>query len=125
MLFGILHRTLAGALQYLTLTQPDIQYAVHQLCLFMHDPRVNHLNALKRVFGYLQGTQSNGLQLYKSSSNTLTAYTDADWACSLDTRRSTSVYYVFLGDSLILCSFKRQPTVLRSTSESEYKWVQM
>ena len=124
MLFGILYRTLARSLQYLRLTQPDIQYAVHQLCLFMHDPRVNHLNALKRVFGYLQGTQSHGLQLYKSISNTLTAYTDADWACCLDTRRSTSVYCVFLGDNLISCSSKRQPTVSRSSSESEYKWVQ-
>lgn len=73
-----LYRSLAGALQYLTLTRPDIQYAVHQLCLFMHDPLVTHLTALKRVLRYLQGTLSHGLQLHKSSSNVPTAYTDAD-----------------------------------------------
>lgn len=34
------YRSLVGALQYLTFTRPDIQYAVQQVCLFMHDPRV-------------------------------------------------------------------------------------
>ena len=33
------YRSIAGALQYLTLTRPDIAYAVQQVCLFMHDPR--------------------------------------------------------------------------------------
>lgn len=39
-------RSLAGALQYLTFTRPDISYAVQQICLFMHDPRAPHLAAL-------------------------------------------------------------------------------
>ncbi|GJT21726.1 ribonuclease H-like domain-containing protein [Tanacetum coccineum] len=42
-----LYRSLAGALQYLTFTRPDISYAVQQVCLFMHDPREPHLSALK------------------------------------------------------------------------------
>ncbi|GJS41871.1 ribonuclease H-like domain-containing protein [Tanacetum coccineum] len=44
-----LYRSLAGALQYLTFTRPDISYAVQQVCLFMHDPREPHLSALKRI----------------------------------------------------------------------------
>lgn len=69
------YRSIAGALQYLTLTRTDIQYAVHQLCLYMHDPRLPHLNTLKRVLRYIKGTLDQGLQLYKSNSTTLTAYT--------------------------------------------------
>lgn len=118
-----LYRSLAGALQYLTLTRPDIQYAVQQLCLFMHDPRASHLNALKRVLRYLKGTITDGLQLYKSSTTTLTAYTDADWAGCPDTRRSTSGYCVFLGSNLVSWSSKRQDTVSRSSAEAEYKGV--
>jgi hypothetical protein len=30
------YRSLAGALQYLTFTWPDITYAVQRLCLYMH-----------------------------------------------------------------------------------------
>lgn len=118
-----LYRSIAGALQYLTLTRPDIQYAVHQLCLYMHDPRLQHLLAMKRVLRYLQGTIDHGLRLYKSASKTLTAYTDADWAGCPDTRRSTSGFCVYLGDNLISWSSKRQPTVSRSSSEAEYKGV--
>jgi hypothetical protein len=33
-----LYRSLAGALQYLIFTRPDISYAVQQICLFMHHP---------------------------------------------------------------------------------------
>ena len=32
------YRSLAGALQYLTFTRPDLTYAVQQVCLHMHDP---------------------------------------------------------------------------------------
>jgi len=44
-----LYRRLAGALQYLTFTRPDITYVVQHVCLFMHDPREEHIHALKRI----------------------------------------------------------------------------
>jgi hypothetical protein len=36
------YKSLAGALQYLILTRPDLAYVVQQVCLFMHDPREPH-----------------------------------------------------------------------------------
>ena len=47
------YRSLAGALQYLTFTRPDIAYAVQQICLYMHDPQETHLIAAKRILRYL------------------------------------------------------------------------
>jgi hypothetical protein len=47
------YRSLAGALQYLTFTCPDITYAIQQICLYMHDPREPHLAALKWILRYL------------------------------------------------------------------------
>lgn len=89
----------------------------------MHDPRVQHLTALKRIIRYLQGTNTLGLQLYNSSVTSLTAFSDADWAGCPDTRRSISGYCVYLGDNLISWSSKRQQTVSRSNAEAEYRGV--
>jgi hypothetical protein len=93
-------RSIAGALQYLTFTRPDIAYVVQQIYLHMHDPREPHLTAMKRILRYLQGTPAYSL-LRHSSSSDLIVYTDADWAGCPDTRCSTSGYAVFLGDNLV------------------------
>ncbi|GKD05800.1 ribonuclease H-like domain-containing protein [Tanacetum coccineum] len=86
-----LYRSLAGALQYLTFTRPDISYAVQQL--------------------------------YSSTTSSLVAYSDADWAGCPTTRRSTSGYCVFLGNNLLSWSSKRQFTLSRSSAEAEYRGV--
>ncbi|KAK4360427.1 hypothetical protein RND71_019379 [Anisodus tanguticus] len=58
------YRSLAGAVQYLTFTRSNITYVVQQVCLFMHDPRVEHMNAIKRIIRCIQGTLDYGLHLY-------------------------------------------------------------
>nr|GEY62947.1 ribonuclease H-like domain-containing protein [Tanacetum cinerariifolium] len=94
-----------------------------QLCLYMHDPREPHLNAMKRVLRYLRGTTDLGLQLFRSTTSQLIAYSDANWAGCPATRRSNSGYCVFLGDNLLMWSSKRQDTLSRSSVEAEYRVV--
>ncbi|GJT52595.1 ribonuclease H-like domain-containing protein [Tanacetum coccineum] len=118
-----LYRSLAGLLQYLTFTRPNLSYAVQQLCLYMHDPREPHLNAMKRVLRYLRGTTDLGLQLLRSTTSQLIAYSDADWTGCLATRRSTSGYCVFLGNDLLTWSSKHQDTLSRSSAKAEYRGV--
>ena len=117
------YRSLAGALQYLTLTRPDLAYAVQQVCLFMHDPREPHLALVKRILRYVKGTLSFVLHIGTGPVDTLTAYSDADWAGCPDSRRSTSGYCVYLGDTLVSWKSKRQHTVSRSSVEAEYRAV--
>ncbi|GKD63807.1 ribonuclease H-like domain-containing protein [Tanacetum coccineum] len=118
-----LYLSLAGSLQYLTFTRPDISYAVQQVCLYMHDPREPHFSALKRILRYVRGTLDCGLQLFSSSTTDLVAYSDVDWAGCPTNRRSTSGYYVFLGNNLLSWSSKRQPTLSRSSAKAEYHGV--
>ncbi|GJU08396.1 ribonuclease H-like domain-containing protein [Tanacetum coccineum] len=68
-----LYRSLAGALQYLTFTRPDLSYAVQHVCLYMHDPRDPYFIALKRILRYVRGTLDYGLQLHVSSTTQLSA----------------------------------------------------
>ncbi|GJR98902.1 ribonuclease H-like domain-containing protein [Tanacetum coccineum] len=66
-----LYRSLAGSLQYLTFTRPDISYVVQKVCLYMHDHREPHFSALKRILRYVRGTLDYGLKLFSSSTTDL------------------------------------------------------
>nr|GEX49318.1 ribonuclease H-like domain-containing protein [Tanacetum cinerariifolium] len=93
------------------------------VCLYMHDTWEPHFSALKWILRYVQGTLDYGLQLFSSTTDSLIAYLDANWAGCLTTRWSTSGYCVFLGNNLLSWSFKRQPTLSPSTVEAENRGV--
>nr|GEY97404.1 haloacid dehalogenase-like hydrolase (HAD) superfamily protein [Tanacetum cinerariifolium] len=61
--------------------------------------------------------------LFRSTTSQLIAYSDADWEGCLATRRSASGYCVFLGDNLLMWSFKHQDTLSRFSIEAEYSGV--
>lgn len=114
-------RSLVGALQYLTLTRPDLSLAVNSVCQHMHAPTVHNFQNVKRTLRYIHGTIHLGLRFLSHSSPGLFAYVDSDWAGCKITRRSTSGYCTFLGANCISWSAKKQPTVARSTAEAEYR----
>uniref|UniRef100_A0A2N9I0Q9 Reverse transcriptase Ty1/copia-type domain-containing protein n=1 Tax=Fagus sylvatica TaxID=28930 RepID=A0A2N9I0Q9_FAGSY len=116
-----LFRSTVGALQYLSLTRPDIAFCVNKLSQFMHKPTLLHWQSVKRLLRYLKLTIQFGIQIYRNSNTSIHAFSDADWAGSKDDRRSTGSYCVFLGHNLISWSCKKQATVARSSTEAEYK----
>ena len=89
----------------------------------MHAPQEPHLTIMKRIMRYLWSTIDVSLHLRRFATTELVVYTDADWAGCADTRRSTSGFVVFLDDSLVSWSSKRQPVVSRSSAEAEYRVV--
>ena len=115
------YRSIVGALQYLTLTRPDIAYSVNKVCQFLHSPTTIHWMAVKRILRYVKYTLDLGLRTERSSSLLISAFSDADWAGNVDDRRSTGGFAVFFGSNLISWSARKQPTVSRSSTEAEYK----
>ncbi|GKC89026.1 putative ribonuclease H-like domain-containing protein, partial [Tanacetum coccineum] len=89
-----LYRSMIGSLMYLTSSRPDIMFSVCACSRFQVQPKVSHLNAVKRIFRYLKGA-------------------------SLD-RKSITGGCQFLGSRLKSWQCKKQTVVANSTTEAEY-----
>ena len=84
-----------GKLIYLSHTHPDIAFTISLVSQFMHNPKEDHLQAIFRILRYLKGSPGRG-QLFSKQDKSLDveAFTNVDWASSVDDRRSTSSYYI-------------------------------
>lgn len=116
-----MYRRLIGRLMYLTISRPDITFAVNRLSQFLAAPRTPHLNAVHHLLQYIKGTPVQGIFFPANSSLRLSAYVDAEWGSCQITRKSTSGFCIFLGESLVAWKSKKQPTVARSSAEAEYR----
>jgi hypothetical protein len=87
----------------------------------LSQPTEVHWEAVKHILHYVKGTLDTGLRIRRSLQQSVSIFTDADWAGDVDDRRSTSGFAVFVGPNLISWSSKKQPTVSRSSTEAEYK----
>ncbi|XP_022889459.1 uncharacterized protein LOC111404966 [Olea europaea var. sylvestris] len=116
-----LYRTIVGSLVYLTITRPDIAYAVHIVSQFVVSLTTGHWAAVLRILQYLGGTVFQSLLLLSTSSLELRAYSDADHGSDPTNRKSVTGFYIFLGDFLISWKSKKQSIVSQSSTEAEYR----
>ena len=84
-----LYRSMTDCLLYLTTSRPDIAFSVGVCSRFQSNPRVSHLNAVKRTIKYVVGTCDCGLFYSKKSNLSLAGFSDSDWADNADDRKST------------------------------------
>lgn len=68
------YRSVVVALQYLTLTRPNISYSVNKVYQFLHAPATIHWMTVKRILRYLKHTVKLGLKICKSSSLLVSAF---------------------------------------------------
>jgi histone deacetylase 1/2 len=87
--------SVVGALQYLTLTRPDISFSVNKVCQYLYSPTTTHWTTVKRILRYLKSTITTCLTFTKSVSTLISDFSGADWAGRIDDRRSTCGFAVF------------------------------
>ncbi|GKC98295.1 ribonuclease H-like domain-containing protein [Tanacetum coccineum] len=89
---------LVGKLKYMSITRPDISYAVYCLSQHMHSHLQSHFNVGLRVLRYLKMSPSAGIQFHHGNNFGLRDFSGADWAKCLATRKFVSprVLCVFL-----------------------------
>ena len=118
------YQSITGGLMFAMVTcRPDIAHAVNMLARRMSAPRVRDMHAARRALKYLKGKERLGI-LFKygadSSTPTLTAYADSDWANDIEQRKSTTGYIVFYNGAPISWHSGLQSTISLSSCEAEY-----
>lgn len=114
-------KSMIGGLRYLVHTRPDIAYAVGIVSRYMEHPTKLHLNAVKRIMRYVQGTIQFGLVYSQvGGNNVLTGYSDSDLAGHLDDRRSTGGMVFYLNESVVTWVSQKQRCVALSSCEAEF-----
>lgn len=114
------YREAVGALLYLALsTRPDISYAVSQAAKYCQNPTSTHWEAVRQIFGYLNGTKDLGIWLGGQLSG-IEGYSDAEFAGDMNDRSSTSGSIFFFRGGPVAWSSKKQNCIALSTTEAEY-----
>ena len=104
------YQRLLVKLIYLTITRPDISYAVSLVSQYMHAPRSDHLAAVHRILKYLKGSPGQGI-LYKSHGHIRAE------------EKSTTGYCTMVGGNLVSWKSKKQAVTAKSSAKAEYRAV--
>ena len=96
-----LYRSIIGCLLYLTTSRPNIAFSVGVYSRFQSNPKVSHLNVVKRIIKYVGGTCDYELFYSKESNLFLAVFSDFDWAGNADDRKSTTSGCFYVGANLV------------------------
>jgi hypothetical protein len=118
-----MYKCIVGSLIYMTITRPDLSYAVRVVSQFMQTPRTPHLDVVRRILRYIKHILECGIFYEAKSQLQIHGCTDVDWASNVSHRRLTSGFMFSFGNGAISWSGKKQPTVALSSTEAEYKGV--
>jgi len=112
-----IYYSLVGAILWLSnMTRPDVTFAISQLARFVHNPAIEHFNALVRVLIYLVATADRVLLMSPTAAKPLLGLVDAAWTTTYS--ESGALFY-FRG-CLFAWFAKVQRSISLSSAEAEW-----
>ena len=122
-----LYQQMVGSILYASLLRPDIMYHASQLSKVMSRPTAEHMAMARNVIQYLHGTMEAMITFRPAGADGFTendvefmAFSDSDWACAVDTRRSHGAYVLMLAGAAITWRSRSHKSVMLSTAAAEY-----
>ena len=94
------YKRLIEKLIYLTISRPDISYAVGLLSQFMHEPKMVHWQGALGILG-------RGLIYEKHGHLCVEAFSDFGYASNKGDRKSTSSYCTYISGNLVTWRSKK------------------
>jgi hypothetical protein len=116
-----MYRRIVGSLIYMTITRPNLSYAVGMISQFMQTPRKSHLDVVRRILRYIKHTLQRGIFYEAKGQLQIHGYMDADWADNVLDKRLTSGFMFFFGNGAVSWSNKKQPIVTLLSTEAKYR----
>lgn len=84
------------------------------------DPKITHLNVVKRISKNMNGTANLGVWYTMYTNTNLVGFSDYDWTGDLDDRKSTFDGCFYLWNNLVFWYSRKQNYISISTDEFEY-----
>ncbi|KAH6584445.1 hypothetical protein BASA61_007448 [Batrachochytrium salamandrivorans] len=113
------YETVGSLIYAMIATRPDISAAISQVSKYLYYPTDTHWSAVNRILRSIKYFLNHPLT-FSNNVIYLTGYYNVDWGGDLYSRRNTSGYVFFLGNSCISWRSSKQTVVALSTAEAEY-----
>ena len=115
-------RSLVGKIMFLTTKVcPTIGAPTRALSSHMLNPGQQHWNAMKRLIGYIKGTELKGIRYLQPDTFQTISLANTDYGNCKETRRSVVCSLVTVGGCLVDWWMAKHCTVSDSSCEAEYK----
>ena len=122
-----LYQQMTGSVMYASLLRPDLMYYASQLGKVMSKPTLEHLKMARQVIQFCNSTaedvityRPSGCDDREENDVRLVAFSDSDWACALDTRRSHGSYVIMFAGAAISWRSRSHKSVMLSSAGAEY-----
>ena len=122
-----LFQQMTGTIMYASLLRPELCYYASQLGKVMSAPSEPHMVLARKVLQYISGTLDEkhtfhpcGHKGFRPEDLSLQAFSDSDWACSVDTRRSHGCYIIMLAGAAVSHRSRTHKSIMLSTAAAEY-----